>query len=31
MGGYVQDALLKELLVDLILDTFKTTALGKSY
>ena len=29
--GYVQDALLKELLVDLILDPFKTTALGKSY
>ena len=31
MGGYVQGALRKELLTDLIVELFKATALGKSY
>ena len=31
MGGYVQDAPRKELLIDPIVGPFKTTALGKSY
>ena len=31
MGGYLQGALRRELLVDPIVEPFKTTALGKSY
>ena len=31
MGGYVQGALRKGLLIDPIVEPFKITALGKSY
>ena len=31
MGGYLQGALRKELLIDPIVEPFKTTALGTSY
>ena len=31
MGGYLQGALRKELLIGPIVEPFKTTALGKSY
>ena len=30
MGGYLQDPLRKELVLDPIVESFKTTALGKS-